>query len=135
MVALADKLGDGYQVMVVGVTPEQKGQLPSNVVGITRTNSVEELREIYAIADVFVNPTYEDNYPTTNLEARTCGTPVITYRTGGSAESADLIVDQNDVSRVANILQHQIKVTSQFDAELCSRESMTRKYMFFFQLR
>lgn len=58
------------------------------MIGITRTNNVNELRELYAIADVFLNPTYEDNYPTTNIEAIACGTPVITYETGGSPESA-----------------------------------------------
>ena len=45
---------------------------------------------MYTIADVFFNPTYEDNFPTTNLEALACGTPVITYDTGGSPESLDV---------------------------------------------
>ena len=41
------------------------------------------------MADVFVNATLEDNFPTTNLEALSCGTPVITFETGGSPESLD----------------------------------------------
>ena len=41
------------------------------------------------MANVFINPTLEDNFPTTNLEALACGTPVVTYRTGGSVESVD----------------------------------------------
>lgn len=48
-----------------------------------------ELQRLYAVADYYINPTYEDNFPTTNIEALACGTPVITYRTGGSVEAAD----------------------------------------------
>ncbi|MGN8767042.1 glycosyltransferase [Blautia massiliensis (ex Liu et al. 2021)] len=72
--------------IVVGVKPEQKKKLPAELIGICRTSNVNELVELYSVADVFFNPTYEDNYPTTNLEALACGTPVITYDTGGSPE-------------------------------------------------
>ncbi len=85
---LADKLDDSYKIVLVGLSQKQIDTLPKNIIGIRRTNSPKELAEIYTAADVFVNPTYEDNYPTTNLEAQACGTPVITYRTGGSPESA-----------------------------------------------
>ena len=63
--------------------------MPKNIIGITRTNDIRELVEIYSAADVFVNPTYEDNFPTTNIEALACGTPIITYDTGGSVESVN----------------------------------------------
>ena len=71
------------------MTEEQIKQIPDNIIGVTRTNNVEELVNIYSSADVFVNPTLEDNFPTTNLEALACGTPVITFHTGGSIESVD----------------------------------------------
>lgn len=72
--------------IVVGITQEQKKKLPMELTGICRTNNVNELVELYSSADVFFNPTYEDNFPTTNLEALACGTPVVTYDTGGSPE-------------------------------------------------
>ncbi len=78
-----------YKIVLVGLTEAQMEALPDAIISMGRTNSVAELSELYAIADVFVNPTYEDNYPTTNLEAISCGTPVITYDTGGSPESAE----------------------------------------------
>jgi putative colanic acid biosynthesis glycosyltransferase len=86
---IADRLGEKYQVVLVGMTERQKSHLPKKIVGITRTNNVRELAGIYTAANVYVNPTLEDNFPTTNLEALACGTPVITFRTGGSAESID----------------------------------------------
>lgn len=58
-----------------------------DVICIPRTNSPQELAAIYTVADVFVNPTYEDNYSTVNLEAQACGTRVITYDTGGCKET------------------------------------------------
>ena len=54
---------------------------------LPRTSSAKELAQIYSAADVFVNPTYEDTFPTVNMEAEACGTPVITYNTGGCAET------------------------------------------------
>lgn len=85
---LSEKLPSNYQVVMVGLTKQQIKDLPANIIGIERTDSVQELAEIYSAADVFINPTYEDNFPTTNIEALACGTPVITYETGGSVEAA-----------------------------------------------
>lgn len=86
-VELADKVSEDEVIVLVGLTEKQMNQIPENIIGITRTNNVQELVDIYSSADVFVNPTLEDNFPTTNLEALACGTPVVTFDTGGSPES------------------------------------------------
>ena len=86
VIALSQMIDD--QIIVVGVSEHQKELLPSKILSITKTEDVQELRRLYCISDVLINPTYEDNYPTINLEAIACGTPVITYETGGSPESA-----------------------------------------------
>lgn len=109
---IADKLGDGYQVVLVGLTKKQMQELPKNILGITRTDSVEDLAKIYTAAAVFVNPTYEDNYPTTNLEALACGTPVITYKTGGSVEAVlqsgfGKIVEQGNINDMVKAIRKQ----------------------------
>lgn len=58
---------------------------------------------------MFVNPTYEDNFPTTNLESLECGTPVITYETGGSPEAIDdstgLVVEQGNIKELVNAIE------------------------------
>lgn len=84
---LADRIPPDTVIVLAGVTEKQKAELKPNMIGIGRTNSARELAELYTAADVFFNPTYEDNYPTVNLEAAGCGTPVITYGAGGSGES------------------------------------------------
>lgn len=86
-VKLAGMLDERYQIVLVGLTPDQAKQMPENVIAIPRTNSPQELAAIYTTADVLVNPTYEDNYPTVNLEAQACGTRVVTYDTGGCRET------------------------------------------------
>lgn len=76
-----------FAIVLVGLSERQIKELPQGVIGLTRTNSPRELAEIYTVADVFFNPTCEDNYPTVNLEAQACGTPVVTYDTGGCSET------------------------------------------------
>lgn len=101
------------QVIVVGLNERQKKALPPNIIGITRTNNVDELSELYGMSDVFVNPTLEDNYPTTNLEAMACGTPVITFDTGGSPESIDsdcgVIVEKGSVKGLSDAIRRMMK--------------------------
>lgn len=89
MLRLREMLDGGWKIVLVGLSDRQMQDLPDGVIGLKRTESVRDLAALYTLADVFVNPTYEDNYPTTNIEAIACGTPVVTYRTGGSPESAE----------------------------------------------
>jgi glycosyltransferase involved in cell wall biosynthesis len=102
-----------YQVVIVGIDSKQAKNLPSNIVGIQRTNSVQELVKIYSAADVFINTTYEDNFPTVNLEAIACGTPVITYDTGGSPECVDekngVVVPKGDINELKNAISSKIE--------------------------
>ena len=97
--------------MLVGLTPQQAQQMPENVITIPRTNSPQELAAIYSAADVLFNPTYEDNYPTVNLEARACGTRIVCYDTGGCRETlgpGDTLVKKGDVEALlASICQEK----------------------------
>ena len=76
-----------FAIVLVGLSEKQIKEMPEGIVGLTRTDSREELAGIYSTADVFFNPTTEDNFPTVNLEAEACGTPVVTYDTGGCSET------------------------------------------------
>lgn len=90
VIELSRRLDDSFQIVLIGITDEQKKKIPENIITLHRTNSQKELAQFYSMADILINPTYEDNYPTINLEAIACGTPVVTYETGGSGESAKL---------------------------------------------
>lgn len=101
---LREMLGDEYQIVLVGLTKEQIKNLPRGILGIERTSSVRELAEIYSAADLFLNLSYCENYPTVNIEAMSCGTPVLTYKTGGSPEivkdHGGIVVEQGDIESV-----------------------------------
>lgn len=88
-IELAHRLDSSYQIVLVGTDDATDRILPKNIIPVHRTQNQQELAEIYTAADVFVNPTREDNFPTVNLEALACGTPVITFNTGGSPECID----------------------------------------------
>jgi len=89
-IRLAERLDPNkFQIVMVGTDDTIDKQLPDNVISIHRTANQKELAEIYSAADLFVNPTREDTYPTVNMESLACGTPVLTFRTGGSPEILD----------------------------------------------
>lgn len=100
-VELTKRLDEQYQIVLVGTNEEIDRLLPKNIISIHRTQNQRELAEIYTAADVFVNPTREDTYPTVNMEAIACGTPVVTFKTGGSPEILDsecgATVDVDDI--------------------------------------
>lgn len=133
-IKLADMLDESYQIVMVGLEEAQIKTLPNNILGIKQTASVKELAQIYSASDVFLNLSYCENYPTVNLEARSCGTPVITYKTGGSAESAGnsgIVIDQGDISEVINKI-HEIKENGKPKKEIpisCSVEQCVSSYV------
>lgn len=104
---LSEMLDDSYVIVLVGLNEKQMQQCKPNMLGIQRTNSPKELAEIYTAADVFFNPTYEDNYPTVNLEAEACGTRVVTYRTGGAPETIkrddSMVIAPGELSNVIDL--------------------------------
>lgn len=108
-IKLRSLMPDNYSIIMVGLSQKQIKKLPQGIVGISRTESQHELAEYYSMADVFLNMTYLDTFPTVNIEALACGTPVITYRTGGSPEAVDcktgVVVDLGSVSGVADAIK------------------------------
>lgn len=122
-IELSKLLNSDYQIVLVGLTNKQIKQLPENILGIERTESVEGLAEIYASSDVFINPTYEDNFPTTNLESLACGTPVITYETGGSPEAIDestgIVVEQGNINKLVDAINQIKSHDKQYYSDAC----------------
>ena len=123
LLRLSRLLSDSEVLVLVGVDAAQLRRLPSRVVGIRRTADVKELACLYSAASVFLNPTWQDNYPTVNLEAISCGTPVATYRTGGSveavAEGTGLVVEQGDVPGLLSAARALSDRGQAHNAQLC----------------
>lgn len=102
-------LPENYKIRMVGLAESQMKEFPAGIEGIQRTQNVQELVRLYSQANVLINPTYADTFPTVNLEALACGTPVITYRTGGSPEAISpetgVLVEQGDVAGMADSIR------------------------------
>lgn len=109
------------QIVVVGLTEKQKRRVPDTVVGIKRTENVHELVSLYSAADVFYNPTYEEVFGMVNIEALACGTPVVTYDSGGSPET--IMQEEN------SILGSVIKKKDNKSVEIKQVISEIRKYI------
>ena len=103
-------LNGDEKIVLVGVTERQRRKLPDEIICIPKTESISDLAGLYSAADVLVNPTWQDNYPTVNMESISCGTPVVTYRTGGSMESVThdtgYVVGQGDIRGVIDAVRH-----------------------------
>ena len=128
-------LPEEVEITMIGLTKEQKDSLPAGIVGVERTQNIEELVMYYSTADVLVNPTYADTFPTVNLEALACGTPVITYNTGGSPEAVDgrtgVIVPQGDVVALQKaILQMKLAPLSSVDCRKRAQEQFDKEECF-----
>ena len=105
-IKLSEDLGSKYQIVLVGTSDKTDKILPKRILSIHHTQNQHELADLYSAADVFVNPTREDTFPTVNIEALACGTPVITFNTGGSSEIIDatcgISVKKNDYHSLLN---------------------------------
>ena len=121
-VELSDKLSDDYCIVLVGTNEGVDAKLPKDIISIHQTHDQKELAEIYSAADVFVNPTREDNFPTVNMEALACGTPVITFDTGGSPEIIDetcgIVVPCDDIPALEKAICHVVE-DQPFTSEAC----------------
>ena len=88
--ALHDLLDEEYAIVLIGLSAKQIQSLPAGILGLPRTNSVQELAEAYTAADVFLNPSTEETFGMTILEAHCCGTPSLVYQGTACEEVASL---------------------------------------------
>jgi len=140
-IELSKRLESSYQIVLVGTDESIDRQLPDNIISIHRTQNQTELAKIYTAANLFINPTREENFPTVNIESLACGTPIITFRTGGSPEIIDetcgTVVDKNDIDSLTNEII-RIKSELPFNESACLKRAelfdMNNKYIEYIEL-
>jgi len=137
-VELAGRLGDAYQIVLVGTDAQIDKELPANILSIHRTNNPAELAKIYTAADVFVNPTREENFPTVNIEAIACGTPIVTFNTGGSGEIIDtqtgIVVDGDAIDDMEQAIADACRIPSDVCVARAARYDMHTKFAEYYAL-
>lgn len=119
---LAEDLSSDYAIVLVGVSKDEKKNVSDKIITVERTQNAEELAKIYSASDLFVNPTREENFPTVNIESLACGTPIVTFNTGGSPEIIDLLtgicVEKDDYQALMASIKH-IKENAPIKSEDC----------------
>lgn len=132
LLELPKYLKEDEVLVVVGVQKGQKQLFLNNskVIALYRTKDMDELIRLYSAADVFINPTLEDNFPTTNIEALACGTPVITFDTGGSGESLDahtgIKVKKGDITELLSGIRYILERGKASYKEACLKRVKER---------
>lgn len=125
-IELAKRLDSSFQIVLVGTDENVDSQLPDNIISIHRTQNRDELAQIYSAADLFVNPTLEEVIGMVNIEALACGTPVVTFRTGGSPEAVDetcgAVVEKGSTDEMEREIK-RIRDDKPFAGEACRRRA------------
>ncbi len=128
---MSERLREDEQIVLLSL--EDTENLPKNITALPRTESAHELAQIYSMADVFVNPTLQDTFSMINLEALSCGLPVVTFRTGGCCEAVTeecgVLVEKGDENAlyeaVCRVRQGEFSSSIsrqrglEFDREIC----------------
>ena len=130
---LSLRLQKNQIIILIGLNDKQLEGLPNNIIGIKRTANINELAAYYSMADIFLNLTYADTFPTTNLEALGCGTPIITYDTGGSIESvfenAGKVVEKGDLNGVLDAINELSQRDTEFYKNKCTLLAQKKYHM------
>ncbi len=120
---LRERLTKEIDIVLVGLNKKQIKDLPPGMIGIRRTQNTSELAMLYSAASIFVNPTYVDNFPTTNIEALACGTPVITYDTGGSPEAINentgSVISKGDIDGLITSVERFLSFEKGYHKNFC----------------
>jgi glycosyltransferase involved in cell wall biosynthesis len=127
-IQLSTFLKDEDVIVLVGLNNNQLKQLPGNIIGFAKTENRQELIDLYSAADLFVNPTWEDNFPTTNIESLACGTPLVTYRTGGSIEAVSpetgFVTEKGDINGLINVIRQVKEKSKQSFSTACRKRAI-----------
>ena len=124
---MREELGIGAGVLVGEMSKESKGTLPHGIIHLSTVTDDDKLIALYQSADVLVNPTYADNFPTTHVEALASGTPVVTYEVGGAAEAIDehsgVVVKKGDVQALVMAVREVTSHPDHYSSEACRQQA------------
>lgn len=115
IIPLLDK---DIEVIVVG----KNSNKVKGAITVERTDNKQELVDLYSKANVFINPTLQETFGLVNVEANACGTPVITYKTGGSpetiSEKSGVVVEKHDYQKMADEINNLYKSNRFVESEI-----------------
>lgn len=136
LIGLSRLLSNTERLIIIGQT---KRKLPENIIHINHVNDKKQLANLYKSADVFINPTLKDNFPTVNIEALASGLPIIAFDTGGNSEiissyNIGKIVYEKNLTSLYQAIKEVTKFKDNRDIDKekmveFNRKSMTKRYV------
>jgi putative colanic acid biosynthesis glycosyltransferase len=130
-----------HAIVLVGLNKNQLKKLPSNIIGIERTENAQELADFYNLADVFVNPSIAETFGMVTVEAMACGTPSIVYNTAACPElvskETGYIIPQNDILDLYKTINVIIENKKDYYSKHCrlraqelfNKDTLLKKYI------
>lgn len=128
-IKLANLLDDKYVIILVGIKKTQLNMLPKNIIGIPRTENVEELVDLYSAADIYASFSIEETFGMTIAESMACGTPAIVYNSTACPElvtdNTGFIITPHDLERVIDIISKVKKTGKNIYSPICRKHIET----------
>lgn len=130
-ITLSKLLKDDEVIVLVGVTDDIIKTMPPNIIGIKRTESVEELVQWYSSATVVLNLSYQETFGLTTVEGYACGIPTVVYNATASPElvikETGFVVEQGDIEGVRKSIDKIRTNGKEFYLKAC-RERAEKHY-------
>ena len=105
---LSERLDNRFVIILVGLSEKQMADFPSNVIGLPKTQSQNELAELYSMSDILLSLSYGETFGMTMVEAYACGTPCIVYDNTAQPEivtpNTGRVAKTGDIDEVARLV-------------------------------
>ena len=96
----------------------------SNYIKILDPVNQKEMATYLKSSNLYVTTSFSDGSSVSLLEAMACGTPVVTYNTGGSPECLDkksgIIVNKGDVEGLLSAINTIVNSKTTYSKEICA---------------
>ena len=120
---ISSLLSDEFAVVIVGLNEDQIASLPKNMIGIKRTENIDDLRKIYSCASVFINTSLEETFGLVTAEALACGTPAIVFNSTACPEVLDsnsgIVLDNSSSESLLRAIYKIVENKTTYSKENC----------------
>lgn len=110
-IELSKEIDEEYQIVLIGLNKKQIAHLPNNIIGISKTENVQELVKWYSAADVYFNASIEETFGMTTVEAISCGTPAIVFNYSALPEvikNNGIILENENIEELKKAIEELI---------------------------
>ena len=128
-IKLSKFISEDVAIVLVGLTHKQIVGLPSSIIGISKTDNVQQMVELYSSADLYISFSMEETFGLTIAESLSCGTPALVYNTTATpeivSEETGFIVTPGDFNAVIDVI-NTVKLHGKTNySEKCHQRALT----------